>query len=697
MKFLFSILLGLFSLPILATNYYVSNSTGNDANAGTLAAPWRTLQKVNAVFSTIQPGDSLLFKRGDVFFGSLVASRSGAANNRIIIAAYGNGALPNLTGLITVTNLTNGGNGVWNGVVPQVKSSLNVVLINGVMQRLGRWPNINAVNGGYLSYEALNGGATTITDRQLNNAVNWTGADVAIRKNNWILDICKIDNHTDSVIDYTNPAGTENTYAGSVGYGYFIQNDLRTLDQPGEWYLQRSSKQLSIFMGATSLGTVQVSAVDTVINLRGFNDITVENLRIDGANLYGIFSKDGGRVTIQNCTVNNSNYYGIYVWNIPNISLLNNTVTNINSNGIFLNNPNSTAVNALIQGNTVVGTGQLIGMGESGDTKNQGIVTMGFAGLNVRYNTVRRCGYNGINFQGNNVVVEYNIVDSCSNVFDDGSLIYTYAGNETFTTVYTNRVVRYNVVSNSIGAFLGTAHAQSDDSRGIYLDGKTMNCDVIGNSIANCNGSGIFLNNNVNCKIEGNTVYNCNQGLQLNRFPLNPLLRQITVKKNIFYPKSNGNNIAYWNGTLYTPDTVTIQNDFRAIFTAIDSNYYRNDIAAPFDWFSHINAYASPDGFSNPPAVNLAGWKTFIGSDSASVALTAANGLNVLYRSNPTDNTTTWLFTGQRNKDVITGANIENSTTIPAWSAKLLFQFENITAPPQAVDGWIKTNLRFID
>lgn len=628
-------------LQIFATNYYVSNSVGNDANPGTINAPWKTLAKVNAMFSSIQPGDSILFKRGDVFYGSLTASRSGNVGNRIIIGAYGTGELPHLTGLTTVT-LNNSGNGIWTAIVPSAKTTLNVVLLNGVMQRLGRWPNINTANGGYLTYERFNGAATTIIDRQLNNAINWTGADVAIRKNNFILDICKIDNHTDSTLDYTNPAGTENTYAGSEGYGYFIQNDIRTLDQPGEWFLNKANKQLSVFMGATSLGTIQVSTIDTVINLKNFTNITVQDLKVTGANFYGIFTKDGSNITVQRVVVDNCNYYGIYSWNNPNTSILYNSVSNINSNGIFARNPINTAVNLVIEGNTVNKIGQLIGMAESGDSKNQGIIAFGFNGLSIRYNNVKNCGYNGINFQGNHVIVEYNFVDSSNNVFDDGSGIYTYAGDASFPTEYVDRNVKYNTVLRSLGAYLGTAHGQSDDSRGIYLDGKTMNCNVTGNFIAHCSGSAIFLNNNVNCRIDSNVTFNCNQGLQLNRFPLNPLLRQITVKHNYFYPKNGGNNIAYWNGQLGTPTPTTIQADYRAIFTSIDSNFYRDDIAAPFDWFSHVNAYAVPDGFNDPPAVNFTNWKTFIGTDNNSAVFT---GTFVPFY-NPTNTVTGNLISG---------------------------------------------------
>ena len=57
---------GLPAATAFGTTYYVSSSSGSDANGGTSAgAAWATAAKVNA--QSLQPGDSVLFKRGDVW------------------------------------------------------------------------------------------------------------------------------------------------------------------------------------------------------------------------------------------------------------------------------------------------------------------------------------------------------------------------------------------------------------------------------------------------------------------------------------------------------------------------------------------------------------------------------------------------------------------------------------------------------
>lgn len=89
MKKLFLLLLMIqISLMGFSTNYYVSNS-GNDSNNGTsITTTWLTLSKVNSV--TFAAGDSVLFKRGDSFYGQLLP-KSGTASGDVIYSSYGTG------------------------------------------------------------------------------------------------------------------------------------------------------------------------------------------------------------------------------------------------------------------------------------------------------------------------------------------------------------------------------------------------------------------------------------------------------------------------------------------------------------------------------------------------------------------------------------------------------------------------------
>ncbi|GEM_PF-1611414 len=91
-----------------AKNYYISAS-GSDNNNGTSPqTSWKTLDKLNNSWGLIGPGDSVLFRRGDVFAPTSVGSRigllripnlkKGTAAAPITIGAYGTGDRPVISG-----------------------------------------------------------------------------------------------------------------------------------------------------------------------------------------------------------------------------------------------------------------------------------------------------------------------------------------------------------------------------------------------------------------------------------------------------------------------------------------------------------------------------------------------------------------------------------------------------------------------
>lgn len=86
---------------VFAVTYYVDVTGGNDVNDGiSIATPWKTITKVNASSSYLLPGDSVLFKRGEIWKGqnsTTLIPRSGNVAQYMIYGAYGSGEKPILT------------------------------------------------------------------------------------------------------------------------------------------------------------------------------------------------------------------------------------------------------------------------------------------------------------------------------------------------------------------------------------------------------------------------------------------------------------------------------------------------------------------------------------------------------------------------------------------------------------------------
>ena len=75
--------------------YYIKNG-GNDLLSGTSDSDaWESISKVNSF--SFSPGDSILFKRGDTFVGTLTPPSSGTVGIHITFGAYGTGDDPIIT------------------------------------------------------------------------------------------------------------------------------------------------------------------------------------------------------------------------------------------------------------------------------------------------------------------------------------------------------------------------------------------------------------------------------------------------------------------------------------------------------------------------------------------------------------------------------------------------------------------------
>ncbi len=104
---------------VLKTNqpktYYVDATKGDDSNDGlSPETAWKTIGKVNSM--SFNPGDSILFKRGEIWREKLVVPSSGSPGKPIIFGAYGNGNKPRILGSVarnSPSGWTHEGGNLW--------------------------------------------------------------------------------------------------------------------------------------------------------------------------------------------------------------------------------------------------------------------------------------------------------------------------------------------------------------------------------------------------------------------------------------------------------------------------------------------------------------------------------------------------------------------------------------------------------
>ena len=602
-----------FNNSLYATNYYFSSSSGNDSYSSIEAqnsfTPWATIKKLNAVMASFLPGDNIYFKRNDVFYGAIIVTKSGTNTNPISFDAYGIGNKPIITGFTTLNSWTVVNSNIYQANVTVAPNNLNLVVINGIPQQMGRFPNYNYPADPYLYYQSFNSLGTSITSNQLSNTINWTGAEIVIKKRRWVLDRSKITSQVGTTINCTNPS----TYPGTTNFGFFIQNDPRTLDKFGEWYFDTTRKNLQLYLGgnAPSSYAIKIATVDNLLNLGDNNFINIRNLSLEGANSTGLLSQDGGDITIVGCDINAMGKNGISITNSPNILVDNILVNNVLNNGVIISN--SVVNNVVVKNSTIKNCGNFPGLGNSGDVSYIALNVGVNSTSTIEYNKIDSVGYNAIVFQGSNVIVKNNFINNYCMVKDDGGGIYTWANNN---VNFTNRKITSNIILNAKGDPFGTS-GRTAEAKGIYLDGGSTNIDISNNSIAYIARTGLLLNNSENLKLIGNTVYDARFGMEIVRLTSAAPIRSIDIRRNVLYPKDQSQaSIYYKNMYLSLPTPISIQQDMQSI-GVLDSNYYAIPNEVGFGYF-YCQNYDITNAITTPPPLSLVGWKSFINKDLAS-------------------------------------------------------------------------------
>lgn len=518
------------TLNSFAANYYFSSTTGDDNRSTTLArnpqTPWKTTTKLNAFFSQLQPGDSVLFKRGEEFFGGIQMTKAGTDTRPIVLGAYGKGERPVITGFTTVSSWKSLGSGIYESAVLSTTPNLNLVVINGVNYAMGRYPNENATNKGYLNFESF--GSNFIVDNQLTASTNWKNAELVIRTTRWTIERLPITEHAKNKLSF----GSSLRNGLTNGYGFFIQNHLQTLDKYGEWFYNKATKKLYVFLGNTPTrnARIQVGTVNLLVEPKASN-LVIDNVTLTGANQYGVFNDwtNLRNLKIKNSQILFSGIDAIHLSQRLNFVLENCTINNSNSKAVNLNYND---IRPTIRNNNISNTGIFPGMIVDGQT--YGVVSNA-KGMVAEYNTITNSGYVGIRFTGDSNLIKNNHIDRFCTVLDDGAGIYTWTGSQ--NTTYNKRSIVGNIIVNGIGAPEGTNHTDLFAAEGIYIDDNSTNVEISGNSVAHCRNNGIYVHNSRSLQILNNTFFNNSVQFTTVHDDMGQAISNLTIASNKFASK----------------------------------------------------------------------------------------------------------------------------------------------------------------
>lgn len=549
----------LFWLRGYSTDRYWDAISGNDGNSGSIGSPFKTITKLNSLFSSFLPGDRCYFKRGQIFYGNIIVAKSGTSGARITIDAYGTGNKPIITGLSTVGGWVNVGGNVWqSAAISTLPSYLNTMVQSERLVAVGRYPNLSAADLGYLTISSAVG-ASQVTISSLLNTPNWTNAWMVARVTHYGTAYRQISSHAGTQVNLTTPF-YQNL---SAGFGAFFINSILTLDSTSEWYYNPVTKKISWYSVSAPVG-VEAATVTSTLTSTNFSNITINNIHFRGSNGSNISLTGGTNWIIQNCKIEFSGVSGIETSNSTNLTIQNDSIYHTQNEAIRVSGTGG--VGLLIAGNTIYNSGMIIGMAQDagGTGRMNGIAVQGSGTLAnpvlIRNNSVVKTGYGSIRWDGNYNTIYENFSDSSCIIKNDGGAYYTVG----LAATAVGNIIRKNIALHGIGAPQG-----SDDNAplayGIYIDNNASNMLIDSNSIA-LTEIDIFLHGGENNTMTNNTTFATKYAFhawQYNAF----LVRNLVATNNIFAVSSNSSSAI---PGFYRSTTT----DIGSFFTTLNNNYY---------------------------------------------------------------------------------------------------------------------------
>ncbi|MBP7686469.1 MAG: right-handed parallel beta-helix repeat-containing protein [Thermoflexales bacterium] len=692
--------------PARATNttYYVSMTDGLDTNTGlSAAAPFKTIAKVNAL--NLQPGDHVLFKCGDTWRSEMLRiEESGTADNPIEFGAYpeadcASTARPTISGAQPITGWTTYAGSIY---VADLTASANspyfpVATTDGINQLfrgtarlgIGRWPNRDAADGGYSTIDAQPT-AAQFTDHQL-PAVNWTGATAHIKGMRWYILNRTIT--ADSANTLTVNANLDCWGGNCTGWGFWLDNHLATLNQDGEWYYDTAARKVYLYSTQGAPVNIEGSVVikGESSNLGGIIlgkhlQQHVSHIVIDGFNIVRWFDNglttpvnleqdENADIVIRNNSIAFVDSVGInlatWVWNANangngyngwrggrNLEIINNTIVWANHMGI-----NSYARQSLIEGNRIEDIAWAGAVGQSGMgcsiTAGGGQCTEDGDGIRlkvdqdgtysgntnvIRYNSIARTGYNGLDVFGADNVIDGNLIASACVSKGDCGGIRTFGGSNLATTTVRNLTISRNTIADVRG---NTDGARSDFDAlfgfGLYIDHNSSNVTASDNTVLGSTVHGILYQDSTGA-ITGNTLFN-------NAWSTALWANQIEVT-------GNSSVSAVQNNLLFAlPSTAgTLSVDSVAQIGASDNNHFYHAVRA-----AHISA---------PTGMALWQWRAASGQDAHSTELISSTLTQAEIFTNPAQTART-LMLSKPYVD-LNGNSVLNTLTLPPFTSKIL-------------------------
>ena len=507
--------------PARAADFYVATN-GYDVNPGTKAKPFATLERARNAIREMKSRDTVtVFVRGGLYALprtlKLDAADGGTVEAPVLWRAYGN-EKPVLIGGRPISGFVPWKNGIFKTDVGTqgFTNHFRQLFFDGRRQHLARYPNYDPQNpygGGWAyadgepwpMYKARPGEDNHTLQYKPADARQWARPEEAevfiFPRYNWwnnIIHIKSVDRDLRII-----------TLAGNCSYPirsydrYYVQGVLEELDAPGEWYLDKKEKALYFWPPKPFKGRVVCApTMRTILELGpGTANVSFRGLTFECCDGTAIVLNRTTNCVIAASVIRNVGDYdgsGVSINGGKNNGVVGCDIYEVGRDAIVLDGGDR---------KTLAPAGNYADnnyLHHTGVFYKQGLgVSIRGVGQRVSHNLIHDCPRFGIDFEGNDHIVEYNHIRHVDIETEDSGGIYTWNVN----WAKRGTEIRYNYFHD----VLGYGH---DDQKGIwrsphfawgiYLDDGTCGTRVYGNMVARAPFGGGHIHGGRDNLIENN-------------------------------------------------------------------------------------------------------------------------------------------------------------------------------------------------
>jgi hypothetical protein len=245
------------------------------------------------------------------------------------------------------------------------------------------------------------------------------------------------------------------SYGYRKGQWYYAFNALCELDSPGEWYLDRKAGVLYFWPPADiARDQVCVSVLTTLVTMKDVSHVRIVGMTLQACRGTAVTVEGGEHDTVGACGIRNVGGWAVRVSGGAGHEVLGCDIFQTGGGGISLSGGDRVK---LIPANHRADNNHIHHFARWNRMYNPGVELSG-VGLSVTHNLIHDAPHEGIQFYGNDFLIEFNEIHHvCTEANDAGAI---YAGRD-WTTRGT--IIRYNYLHQITGF-------QNRGCVGVYLD-----------------------------------------------------------------------------------------------------------------------------------------------------------------------------------------------------------------------------------